>query len=170
MSGDLMPAYQFGAAVSPQRIDEDELMQNTLVQGNEIVIWEEQVPADKAFVWGSGPDSRQAGSANYSYAEFLANGSGTGTDGNVIRDAEVFLAITDSTGEDTLAKTALTPDAGDLADAKADDRTERPVIPEHKPYASEDRVIQIRLKAGSDADGKIVGKDSDVHLGYGRVG
>lgn len=170
MSRDLLPNYQFGRRVSPQHIDEADINDKTLQAGEEITIWSTDVPADKAYVWGYGPDSRQAGNANYVYAEFLASGAGTGTDGNTITDADVVVAITDSTQEDTIAKTTLGPDAGDLADAKADDRTDRPVFPEHSPGATEDKHLELRLRARSGADGKVVGNDSDVHLGYGQVG
>lgn len=170
MSRDLLPNYQFGDRVSPQHIDEAEINDKTLQAGEEITIWSTDVPADKAYLWGYGPNSRQAGSANYVYAEFLESGAGTGTDGNVIRDADVVVAITDSTQEDTIAKTTLGPDAGDLADAKADDRTDRPVVAELAPGATEDKHLELRLRARSGADGVVVGNDSDVHIGYGQVG
>ncbi|GAB3315232.1 hypothetical protein [Haloplanus salinarum] len=170
MSQDLIPRYYFGRRLSTKRIDESELNDRSLQAGQEITIWSTQVPADKGYVWGYGPDNRDAGNANFVYGEFLASGSGTGTDGNVIRDADVVLAITDSTQEDTIAKTTINPDAGDLADAKADPRTERPILPEHYKGASEDRHLELRLRARSGADGKVVGNDSDLHLGYGVVG
>ncbi|AUV82070.1 hypothetical protein C2R22_10760 [Salinigranum rubrum] len=170
MSRDLMPNYQFGRAVSPKRVDEADINDRALQAGEEITIWSTPVPADKAYVWGYGQDHREAGDANYIYAEFLEDGSGSGTDGNTIRDAEVVVAVTDSTQEDTLAKTTLGPDAGDLADAKADNRTERPLFPEHSPGATEDKHLQLRLRARSGADGVVVGNDSDVHIGYGVVG
>jgi len=165
-----MPNYQFGRRVSPKHIDEADINGKTLQAGEEITIWSDQVPADKAYVWGYGPDSRQAGNANYVYAEFLESGAGSGVDGTVIQDADVVVAVTDSTQEDTLAKTTLGPDAGDLADAKADNRTDRPVFPEHAPGATEDKHIELRLRARSGADGVVVGNDSDVHIGYGTVG
>jgi hypothetical protein len=165
-----MPNYQFGPRVSPKHIDEADINGRALQAGEEITIWSAQVPADKAYVWGYGRNSRNSGDANHVYAEFLESGEGSGTDGNTIRDAEVVVAITDSTEEDTLAKTTLGPDAGDLADAKADDRTDRPVFPEHSPGATEDKYIQLRLRARSGADGVVVGNDSDVHIGYGTVG
>jgi hypothetical protein len=170
VSRDLLPRYQFGARVSPNRIDEDDINDRALQEGEEITVWSTQVPADKAYVWGYGQDNRDAGDANYVFAEFLEDGTGTGTDGNVIRDAEVVVAVTDSTEEDTLAKTTLGPDAGDLADSKADNRTERPIFPEHAPGATEDKYLQLRLRARSGADGVVVGNDSDVHIGYGTVG
>lgn len=170
MSRSLMPNYQFGRRVDPLRIDESNLENKTLQQGEEIAVWNDQVPADKAYVWGYGRDNRDAGDANYIFAELLANGSGTGTDGNVIRDAQLVVAVTDSTQEDTLAKTTIGPDAGDLADAKADARTERPIFPEHSPGATEDKHLQLRVRAGSGADGIVLANDSDVHIGYGQVG
>jgi hypothetical protein len=165
-----MPTYQFGRRVSPKHIDEADINDRALQAGEEITIWSKQIPADKAYLWGFGQDNREAGDANFVYAEFLADGSGTGPDGNTITDADVVIAITDSTEEDTIAKTTLGPDAGDLADAKADNRTERPILPEHAPGATEDKYIQLRLRARSGADGKVVGNDSDVHLAYGVVG
>jgi hypothetical protein len=170
MSRDLLPNYQFRERVSPKRIDESDINDKTLQAGEEITVWSIDVPADKAYVWGYGPNNRDAGNANYVFAEFLADGAGTGNDGNVIRDAEVVVALTDSTQEDTIAKTTLGPDAGDLADAKADNRTERPIFPEHGPGATEDKHLELRLRARSGADGVVVGNDSDVHIGYGSVG
>jgi len=170
VSRDLLPSYQFGRRVSTVRIDESTLQNKTLQAGEEITIWSTQVPADKAYVWGFGPDSLNAANANYVYATFKANGSGTGADGDVIADADVVLAVTDSTQEDTLAKTTVNPDAGDLNDAVSDDRTDRPVLPEHAPGATEDKHLELRLRARSGADGIVVANDSDIHLGYGQVG
>ncbi|WP_251329582.1 hypothetical protein [Haloplanus pelagicus] len=173
MSRDLLPSDQFGRRVSTVRIDEGEINSDRELQaGQEITIWSTQVPADKAYVWGAGPDDRNAGNANYVYAMFKATGNGSGgfADGDVIEDADVVLAITDSTQEDVIAKTTINPDAGDLDDAVNDDRTDRPVLPEHAPGATEDKHLELRLRARSDADGARVGTDSNVHLGYGQVG
>jgi len=172
MSRDLLPRYQFGVRVDPRHLDESAINGRTLLEGEEITVWtSDPVPADKAYVWGYGPqEGAQGGNLNYIFAEFLADGTGTGTDGNTLTDADVVLAVVDSTEEDTIAKTTLGPDAGELADAKADDRTERPVLPEQAPAVSEDKYLQLRLRAGSGADGKVVGNDSDVNIGFGRVG
>lgn len=172
MSRDLLPRYQYGTRVRPRHIDEDDLTDRPLVAGEEITVWSSRpVPSDKAYVWGYGPqEGAAAGNLNYVYAEFLADGTGSGNDGDVVRDADIVLAVVDSTEEDTIAKTTLGPDAGDLSDAKADDRTERPVVPEQAPAVSEDKHIQLRLRAGSGADGVVLGNDSDVNIGYGRVG
>ena len=169
MSRALRPNYQFGTAAKPASISPGEFLAKTLTEGEEITIWHDVVPADKLYVWGVGPNNRQAGSANFSFAEFLASGNGSGADGDVIRDADVVLAITDSTREDTLAKTTLGR-AGDLADAQAENPSDRPILPEHGPAASEDRHLEIRLRAGSGADGVEVAQDSNVSLKYGIVG
>lgn len=169
MSRNLIPKYQFGERLSAVSIDTAEFNDRQLQAGEEITIWSTDVPADKAYVWGVGPNSRQAGNSTFVFAEFLASGAGVGTDGDVIRDADVVLAITDSTQEDTIAKTTLNADAGDLADAKADKRTERPVLPEMAPGATEDKHLELRLRARSGADGRVVGNDSDVKLNYGQV-
>jgi hypothetical protein len=170
MARDLYPSYQFGQRVSARTIDPAEFNDRKLQAGEEIAIWSTQVPADKGYVWGVGANNKDSGDANFVYAEFLESGNGAGTDGTVINDAEVVLAITDSTREDTLAKTTLNPDAEDLADAKASDRTDRPIVAEHAPYASEDRHLELRLRARSGADGVEVGNDSNIKLKYGVVG
>lgn len=164
-----MPRQQFGVRVDPDPIDPANFNNKTLLQDEEITIWSEQVPADKAFVWGVGPNDRDAGDANYIYAEFLASGAGAGTDGDVIQDGKLIAAITDSTQEDTIAKTTI-GDLEDLYDAKSDARTERPVFPEHAPGASEDRHIELRLKVGSTSDGKELANDGAVKLNHGVVG
>jgi hypothetical protein len=170
MSRDLYPSYQFGSRVSAKGIDSADLENNTLQAGQEITVWSTQVPADKAYVWGAGRDNKNAGDATFIYAVFKATGNGSLTDGDTINDAEVVLAITDSTQEDTLAKTTINPDAEDLADAEASDRTDRPVLPEHAPYASEDRHLELRLRARSGADGAELANDSNIKLKYGVVG
>lgn len=171
MSRDLVPNYQFGEALSALRIDEDEI--NTgkvLQQGEEVTIWSDRVPADKIYVWGIGPRSREASNTNFVFADFQASGSGTGTSGNTITDCDVVIAVTDSTQEDTLAKTTLNPDAGDLSDAQADNRTERPVLPEQSPGATEDKHLELRLRARSGADGKQVATSSVLSLAYAQLG
>jgi len=169
MSRALRPNYQYGVNVKPSSVSPGEFLSKTLTEGEEITIWFDKVPADKVYTWGVGPNDRQAGNANFTFAEFLASGAGAGTDGDVIRDADVVLAITDSTREDTLAKTTLGR-AGDLADAQADNPSDRPILAEHAPAATEDRHLEIRLRAGSGADGVEVAQDSNVSLKYGIVG
>jgi len=169
MARDLLPAYQYGRRVSPRSVSAGDFQNKTLVQDEELTIWSEKVPADKLYTWGLGPENREAARANFTFFEFLASGTGSGTDGDVIRDADVVLAITDSTQENTLAKTTLGR-AGDLADAKAENPSERPILSEHTPAASEDRHLEIRLRAGSGADGIEVANDSNGSLKYGIVG
>jgi len=169
MSRDLLPNYQYANRASSRSVSPGDLQNKTLVQGEELTVWSDKVPADKLYTWGLGPNDRQAGSANFTFAEFLASGVGSGADGDVIRDADVVLAITDSTQENTLAKTTLGR-AGDLADAKAENPSDRPILPEHGPASSEDRHLEIRLRAGSGADGVEVANDSNLSVKYGIVG
>lgn len=169
MARDLLPNYQYGRRVSSRSVSSGDFTEKTLVEGEEMTIWHDDVPADKLYVWGIGPNNRQAGNANFTFAEFLATGNGSGADGDVIRDADVIVAITDSTRENTLAKTTLGR-AGDLADAKADNPSDRPIFPEHGPAARQDRHLEIRLRAGSGADGMEVGTDSNQNLKHGIVG
>lgn len=169
MSMDLRPNYQYRHAVSPRSVSPGDITPKTLVKGEELTIWSDVVPADKLYTWGLGPDNRDAGSANFTFAEFLASGTGAGTDGDVIRDADVVLAITDSTQENTLAKTTLGR-AGDLADAKAENPSDRPILPELGPAATQDRHLEIRLRAGSGADGVEVATDSNLSMKHGIVG
>ena len=169
MSRALRPNLQFGNAIKPRSVSPGDFDEKTLQATEEITIWSTKVPADKLYTWGFGPSNRQAGNANFVFTEFLQTGAGSGTDGEVIRDADVVLAITDSTQEDTLAKTTL-GNAGDLADMKAENPSDRQVLPELGPAASEDRHLEIRLRAGSGADGVVVGQDSTVSLKHGVVG
>lgn len=169
MARDLLPAYQYGRKVKGRSVSPGDLQNKTLVQDEELTVWSAKVPADKLYTWGLGPDNREAARANFTFAEFLASGAGAGTAGDVIRDADVILAITDSTQEDTLAKTTLGR-AGDLADAKAENPSERPILSEHAPAGSEDRHVEIRIRAGSGAAGIEVANDSNLSLKYGIVG
>lgn len=165
----LLPRGQFGDRVSPQPITAADLDNDTLVEGEEITVYSKQVPADKVYTWGAGPHNRDAGNANFAYAKILASGSGTNTDGTTIENAELYLAITDSVQEDTIAKTQFGV-LGDLADAESENRRERPVMGEMRPAASEDRYLEIRIKAlDSTAGGSEIASDSSVQLYYGQV-
>lgn len=169
MSRTLLERPQFGDRVSAQPITEADLDNDTLTNGEEVTVWSKQVPADKVYTWGAGPFNRNAGNANFAYAKVLASGSGTNTDGTVIKNATVYLAITDSVQEDTLAKTSF-GNLGDLNDAQGENRRERPVMGEMRPFASEDRYLELRVKAhDSTAGGSEIASDSNVQLWYGTV-
>jgi len=164
----LRPMTQYGDAVRRKPINGSALDNATLQQGEEITIWSAQVPADKEHVWGAGSRARERARA-FVDATFRANGNGTGTDGDILNDVDVVIAITDSVQEDTLAKTTIGT-GEELNDATSEALSDKPVLPEHAPSASEDRYLELRLRATSSTpDGKEVANDSDVRLWYGVV-
>lgn len=150
---------------SPQFINGSDLDNATLQSGEYITVWSETVSAGTALFWGFGPENRQAADASFAYAELLANGNGTGSDGDEIH-GKVRLTVTDATGDDIRRRTY--GDLSDLADAQADDRTERPMMPELQPAASQDKRLELQVKVDSDQDGVEVGSDSNVKLHYGE--
>lgn len=169
MSRDLYTNYQFGDRVSRNSITGSDLENVTLVNGEEITVWDIQVPADKAYVWGAGRNNRNAGNATFVYGDFLASGNGTNSDGTTIENADLVLAISDSTQEDTLAKTTFAS-LGDLADAATESRSDRPILPEMSPAAGEDRHLELRIRAkDSTSGGSEIASDSDIRLYYGEV-
>jgi len=122
------------------------------------------VAADTGQFWGFGPRNRASADASFAYAEMLADGSGTGTDGDQI-SGKLRLAVVDSTGDDLRRR--VFGDLDDLADAKADSRTDRPMMAELQPVASEDKSLALQVKVDSAQDGVVVGQDSNVKLHYG---
>jgi len=162
MSRTLTPDTRSGHNSGKRKVSADDLDEPTLVAGNEIVVYENQVPADKRYHWGYGFANREAGETSFVYADFQNSND------NAI-DGELVLALTDSTGEDVLAKRYF-QDLGDLRDAVNDDRTERIMMSEMQPAAREDRILQLRLVADSSSDGDDVSaSNSDIKLSYGRV-
>lgn len=156
-------SYLFPQA-SPQFIDGTDLDNASLQSGEWITIWSDTVAADTGQFWGFGPRNRQASAASFAFCELLANGNGTGTDGDQI-SGKLRLAIVDSTGDDLRRR--VFGDLDDLADAKGDSRTERPMMAELQPVASEDKSLALQVKVASDQDGVEVGSDSNVKLHYG---
>jgi hypothetical protein len=149
---------------SPQFINGSDLDNATLQSGEWITVWSDEVKAGTLQFWGFGPRNREASDASFSYAELLANGSGTGTDGDQI-SGKVRLAVTDATGDDIRRR--IYGDLDDLADAKSDSRTDRPMMPEVQPAASQDKSLELQVKVASSQDGVVVGSDSNVKLHYG---
>jgi hypothetical protein len=167
MSRTLYPTTQYGKFADKKTIRGEMMDSATLRQGNEITIWSKKVPADKVFTWGYGPDSKKSGAEAFVYAELLASGAGALTDGDQLT-GDLVLAVTDSTQEDVLARRNV-GDLQTLADAKADDRTERPIVGELSPGATEDRFLELRVIADSGSDGAEVAQDSNVRLFYGSA-
>ncbi|WP_338905236.1 hypothetical protein [Salinibaculum marinum] len=128
-----------------------DLDQDTLKAGTEVTVWSQKVPDDKVLFWGHGRAQREYADA-FVFAELLASGNGTGTAGDEL-SGELVLAITDSQQRRVLASTVFDT-LGELADAKADDRTNRPIMAALAPYAKPGRHIEIRIRAASGSDGK----------------
>jgi hypothetical protein len=149
---------------SPQFINGADLDNATLQSGEYITIWSEDVKADTLKFFGFGPRNREAADASFAYCELLADGSGTGADGDQI-SGKLRLAIVDSTGDDIRRR--VFGDLDDLADAKSDSRTDRPMQAEVQPAASQDKSLALQVKVDASDDGVVVGNDSNVKLHYG---
>lgn len=162
MARKLTPATQFGSSASKKRVSESDLTGATLRAGNEITVYSNRVPADKAYCWGYGFSNREAGENSFVYADFQ-NSAGSAINGQLV------LAVTDSTQEDVLAKRYF-QSLEDLRAAASDPRTERILMSEMQPAASEDRHLELRIVADSSSDGDTVSaSNSDVKLNYGTV-
>jgi hypothetical protein len=149
---------------SPQFINGADLDNATLQSGEWITIWSDEVKADTLQFWGFGPRNREDADASFAFCELLANGSGTGTDGDQI-SGKLRLAVTDSTGDDIRRR--VYGDLDDLSDAKSDSRTDRPMMAEVQPAASQDKSLELQVKVDPSDDGTVVANDSNVKLHYG---
>lgn len=152
-----------GQADAPDGLDSED--NPTLRAGEPVPVYARKVPSDTLFAHGYGTDNRNQGRNAWTHARFVATGSGTGTDGDNVTDAEIWLRITDPRRRRVKAETQL-GDAEDYSDAVDSDRTEKPMQPVLEPAAKEDRWIEIALVAGSDADGVQIDSDSQVQLYY----
>ncbi|WP_436909946.1 hypothetical protein [Halosimplex marinum] len=162
MARKLVPETQYGSRSSKKRVSEGDLLDATLQAQNEITVYEDKVPADKAYHWGYGFSNREAGETSFVYADFQ-NSTPAAISGQLV------LAITDSTQEDVLAKRYF-QSLEDLRAAESDARSERIVMSEMQPAASEDRHLELRIVADSSSDGDTVSPgDSSVKLNYGTV-
>lgn len=149
---------------SPQFLNGADLDTPTLQSGEWIEIWSDTVQAGTVQFWGFGPRNRRAADASFAYCELLADGTGTGTDGDQI-SGKVRLTVKDPTGDDIRRR--VFGDLDDLADAKSDSRTDRPMMPEVQPAASQDKSLSLQVKVDSAQDGVVVANDSNVKLHYG---
>jgi hypothetical protein len=149
---------------NPQFINGADLDNATLQSGEWITIWSDEVKAGTVQFWGFGPRNRDASDASFAYAELFADGTGTGTDGDAI-SGKVRLTVQDATGDDIRRR--VYGDLDDLADAHADSRTDRPMMPEVQPAASQDKKLALQVNVASGQDGVVVANDSNVKLHYG---
>jgi hypothetical protein len=158
----LTPNAKSGENSDKKRVTDADLDEPDLVAGNEVTVYEEQVPADFAYHWGYGFSNREAGQTSFVDFDFQNSA------GNAIQ-GELVLAITDSSQEEVLAKRYF-ESLGDLRDSVASDRTEKILMPEMQPAAREDRHLELRINADSGSDGDTVSSaNSDGKLNYGRI-
>jgi len=167
MSMDLEIDDRLANVGRPQTVKGEDLDNATLREGEEITVFTKTVKADTVLFHGHGSNNRERGQSAHIYAEVLANGNGTGTDGDEIGGTLVAVLF-DSEQRDVIARREL-GDLGVLADAKADARTERPLFPAMSPYASRDKILAYRIIADSGSDGAEVANNSNVHLKYTRA-
>ena len=157
----------------PKPLNAGDLSNVTLKAGTEVTVYSKQVPNDKLLFWGHGGKNRQAADTRFAFADLVATGAGSGTDGDAIL-GDLILAITDSDQNRVLASWTL-DQLGELADARQDDRTDRPVNYALAPYAKPGRHIEIRIQASAASDGVELdntenpGTDSSARLYYTEV-
>lgn len=149
---------------SPSTIRPSQLENATLNAGNEVTVWSKKVPADKVYAHGHGTNDRQVGSEAFIYVDLLADGTGTGTDGDSI-EGDLYAVITDSEQRDVHARYQI-GDLETLAAARDDNRTERPMQPVRVPVAREDQHLELRVVADDASDGTVVASDSGIRMYY----
>lgn len=168
MARDLYPDAEFGARASKKRVTAGDLNQQTLQAGNEITIYADKVPADKLYHWGYGFRDRQASETSFVFADLVASGNGTGNAGDNI-SGQLVLAVTDSTQEDVLAREYF-DSLEDLRESETAALSERLMMPERQPAASEDRHLELRVVADGSSDGVEVDPSaSTAQINYGTV-
>jgi len=158
----LTPNAKSGERSDKRRVTAADLNEPSLVAGNEVTVYAQEVPADFGLHWGYGYSNREAGQTSFVDFDFQ------NSNGNAI-DGELVLAITDSSQETVIAKRYF-QSLGDLRDSVASDRTEKILMPEMQPAAREDRHLELRIVADASSDGDTVSSaNSSGKLNYGRL-
>jgi len=139
----------------------DHLDNDTVKAGAEVTIYSKKVPQDKIMWHGAGGKNRDSADASPMHCKLLADGTGTGTDGDVI-EGELIAVISDSDGRALYTRTL--GDLGTLAEYAAENPTERPLQYALAPYATPGRNVELRVNAASGSDGAKIADDSDVRL------
>ncbi len=152
MARNLRPMPYYGSTASKKPITIGSFQSATLVAGNEITVYADEVPADKLYTWGYGSTSRDAAETSFIYADFRAGGGGSGSADDELT-GEVVLAVTDSTQDDVLARRSI-GSIEDLRESQGESLSEKLMLPEHRPPAGQDRHLEIRIKADGNSDGK----------------
>lgn len=139
-------------AVKASHLDGDAVLR----EGQKTVVFDKQISADKAAWWGYGHEGLATG-VEYMYADlFHADQDADGNPEPV--EADFIVRITDSSGNKTLAQREI-GDSGTLADAAAQERTERPEMPAMGPYGKPHRRLQLVAVADAASDGLSIKTD-----------
>lgn len=140
--------------------------QDTLKEGTEVTVWSKQVAQDEALWFGYGFEAREYAEA-FIFLELLASGGGSGTEGDALT-GELVAAITNSR-QDRVIDSVTIDNLGELADAKASERTKRPIMAALAPYAKPGRHLEFRIVADPESDGKEIDPaNSAGRLYYGQ--
>lgn len=119
------------------------------------------------FYLGHGMRSRDDPNLGYMYAELLADGTGTGVDGDAIDGTFRFVVYADS--EDEVPIVGPQQDSRDMREAVTDARTERPALPLMLPGAGKDKAIAVQFKSTDASDGAVIANDSNVLIPYSSI-
>jgi hypothetical protein len=151
MSTSLTPSVSLaGSGGGPKAIKASHLDDSVTLRGGEkSVVFDEQVPADKAAWFGHGHEDLPTGVAR-KYAD-LIDAAGNAVEG------DIFVRVMDSSGDEVLGQRRV-GDVGTLADAADEQRTERPAQPAMGPHANPHRRLQVvvSLDEGAASDGSTV--------------
>jgi hypothetical protein len=138
----------------------NDLINATLSAGAPITVWEKQVPDDKIGWFGHGPFAREVAEA-FIYLSLVASGNQAGTAGDNLTGS-LEARILDSEQRRVIADITI-DELSQLADAEADERTDRPVMAALAPFAKPGRYLEFAVRADSNSDGKEV--DSSASSG-----
>lgn len=127
-----------------------QLNQATVREGDDVTLYRERRPDDKTQWFGHGGENRMSGNTAHKYADLVASGDGSGTEGDQLQ-GDIIVAITDSDGR-ILAERQF-GDSQELADAADDARTERPTQPAVGPVLGQGRYAEVIFNADAESDG-----------------
>ncbi|MFC3476112.1 hypothetical protein [Halobacterium litoreum] len=165
MPADLRPDPRYFNIGEKKTVTSDDLQQVTIGE-NETTIFSKMVPGDKVAWFGHGQEDREYAKA-FIYADLVASGNGTGTAGDAI-EGELVAVYTDSEQRHVLASTTV-DSLGELSDAKADTRTDRPVFEAHGEHANPERHLEFRILPNSASTGmEIDPSASEARLYYSQ--
>lgn len=150
MPEEIQPNKNLYGAGQKRRVNAGDFDDATLTGGEAITVWSRKVPEDKILWHGHGPQSRSVASA-FVDLDLVASGNGAGAAGDNI-EGELVLAISDSEQRLTHASGTF-EDISQLRDAQSEDRSDRPVMDAHEPFARPGRHLELRVRADDSVDG-----------------